>query len=384
MSLPSGKIKVCHLASGDLWAGAEVQLTSLLTSLRKVADLEVSAILFNNGRLAYELKELGINTHVIPESTRHPLSILKQLAGYFRQNRVDILHTHKYKDNVLGSLSSVYQGIRYRVRTIHGLPEPYTGWRAAKMHMYQVVDRAVNRWLVDRILAVSFHLGMSLVPRFGAEKVCCIHNTINMEKMRLKGCSPDAKRKLNLREDQFIIGTMCRLTPVKGLDVFLRAARIIRSQRSDVKFVIVGDGPLRDPLGALAAEYGLDKDVIFLGHRNDAHDVLALMDLFVLASLSEGIPMVLLEALALARPVVASRTGGIPEVIEDGASGLLVRAGHEDEIAQSCIALMDDYDWAQRLGEAGRKTVEEKFSARVMAEKVLEVYRELIVSGDGR
>ena len=177
---------------------------------------------------------------------------------------------------------------------------------------------------------------------------------------------------------------MGRLTPVKGLEFFLKAARIVRSQRPNVKFIIAGDGPLKYPLQALACEYGLEKDVLFVGHRDDSHEILELMDIFVLPSFSEGIPMVLLEALALARPVVGSRVGGIPEVIEHGVSGLFVTAGREEELAQSCIALMDDYGWAQRLAAAGRKCVEAKFSARLMAEKVAEVYRTLISNGENR
>jgi len=117
---------------------------------------------------------------------------------------------------------------------------------------------------------------------------------------------------------------------------------------------------------------------MFLGHRSDGHNVLGLMDLFVLPSLSEGIPLVLLEALALARPVVATAVGGVPEVIEHGISGLLAAAGKENELAQRCLAVMDDPVLAQRLGHAGRKCVEKSFSAEAMAENVANVYRTLV------
>ncbi|MGH7380644.1 MAG: glycosyltransferase [Candidatus Methylomirabilales bacterium] len=384
LSPPSGKIKVCHLASGDLWAGAEVQLATLLTSLQKVSDLEISTILFNEGRLACELRDLGINTHVIPESLHHPLSILKQLGDYFKEHPVDILHTHKYKDNILGALSSVYRDIRHRVRTIHGLSEYYGGFQAMKAGIYGAIDNVVNRWFVDRILAVSFAMRSQIIKRFGAERVICIHNGIDIERIRTSGNGTELRRDLKLNGGEFLIGTMGRLTYVKGLQPFLRAARIIRSKRPTVKFLIAGDGPLKVPLQALAREYGLEKEVLFLGHRHDACEVLGLMDLFVLPSLSEGIPMVLLEALALARPVVASRVGGIPEVIEHRVSGILVTPGREEELAQNCIALMDDSGWAQRLGAAGRKRVEEEFSARFMAEKVAEVYRALVCNGEPR
>lgn len=377
-------IRICHLAMGDGWAGAEVQLSILLASLAKMPDFEISAVLFNEGRLARELRGFGVRTQVISESRHNSFSMVKQLIDYFRQHEFDILHTHKYKDNILGALSSVYRRIRRRVRTIHGLPEPFVGFQAVKISGYQVADNWVNRWLVDRILAVSLDLRSHLIKRFGAEKVTCIQNAIDIEQVCVTRDAKELKKELDLDENQFLIGTMGRLMPVKGLEFFLKAADIIRRQKPNVKFIIAGDGPLKGTLEAQAHEYGLDKDVLFLGHRDDGYDILGLMDLFVLPSMSEGIPMVLLEALALARPVIASRVGGIPEVIEDGVSGLLVTPGREDELAQSCVALMDNYNFAQQLGVAGRKRIEERFSARVMAEKVAEVYRTLVCGRESR
>jgi L-malate glycosyltransferase len=380
MNARSSTIKICHLAMADLAAGAEVQLGILLASLAKIPDLEISAILFNEGRLYSGLRELGINLQVIPESRHNSFSIFRQLADYFRRHKIDILHTHKYKDNILGALASPCRGIRRRVRTIHGFPEPLVGLDAIRMNFYQMLDNNVNRWLVDRILAVSCDLRSQLIKRFGSEKVSCVHNAIDIEQIRATGHATELKKELKLSGQPFLIGTMGRLVPVKGLESFLKAARIIRCKKQNVKFIMAGDGPLKNALEALAREYGLDEDVVFLGHRNDSHDILGLMDLFVLPSLSEGIPMVLLEALALARPVVASRVGGIPEVIEHGVNGILVAPGRYDELAESCIALMDDYHFAQALGFGGRKYVEERFSAKYMAEQVAEVYRTLVYS----
>jgi glycosyltransferase involved in cell wall biosynthesis len=377
-------IKVCHLAIGDGWAGAEVQLATLLASLTKTPQFEISAILFNEGRLANELRSLGVNTEVIPESSNNLLSITRQLVRYFRQHGVDILHTHKPKDNVLGALSSAYQGIRHRVRTVHGYPEHFVGFHAVKMNIYEKLDSRINAWLVDRIVAVSLDLKRELIKRFGPEKVVHIPNAIDVQQIRSIGSTTDLKKELRLDGQEFLIGAMGRLTLGKGFESFLQAARIIYRQRPNVKFIVAGDGPLKEPLETKAREYGLDGAVLFLGHREDNYRILKLVDLFVLPSFSEGIPMVLLEALALARPVIASRVGGIPEVIEHRTSGLLVAPGKEDELAQSCMTLMDDYDFARQLGVAGQKRVEERFSVRVMAEKVAEVYRTLVGSEKSR
>jgi glycosyltransferase involved in cell wall biosynthesis len=373
----SHRIKVCHVATADLWAGAQVQLAILLASLAKIPDLDLSAILFNEGRLAHELEGIGVRATVVSESRHNSLGIVKQLINHLRQDKIDILHTHNYKDNILAALSSPYRGV-CRVRTIHGFREPFARLQAAKMSIYQLIDDSINRWCVDRLLAVSLDLKEQLAKRFGADKVAYICNAVDIKQIRGSRRAEELREELELYGDEFLIGTMGRLMPVKGFDSFLKAACLIRRERPNVKFIIAGDGPLRASLQALAREYSLDKDVLFIGHRNDSYDILGLLNLFILPSLSEGTPMVLLEALALERPVVASRVGGIPEVVEHGISGLLVRPGREDEIAQSCITLMDNYDFARHLGAAGRKRVEEQFSAKVMADKVAQVYRTLV------
>jgi glycosyltransferase involved in cell wall biosynthesis len=377
-------LNICHVAMGDLWAGAEVQLMSLLVSLAHFPDLKVSAILFNEGRLADELRRFGIPTHVIPESRHSSWSIAKQLSTYFREHHIDILHTHKYKDNILVAFSSIYQHSHRRVKTVHGFPEPHRGLSSLKWNFYYRLDNAVNRWFTNRLIAVSMDLFGHLVKRFGDQKVVAIHNGINVEEIRVTCCSRELRAQLGISERDYVVGAMGRLNAGKGFECFIQSADIIKRQRPNVKFLIVGDGPLRSSLRTLTCQYGLGDDVVFLGHRDDNYNSLNLFDLFVLPSFSEGIPMVLLEALALARPVVASRVGGIPEVIEHGRNGLLVSAGDADELARCCIALMDDQGRARGLGLAGRKSIEEGFTAGVMAAKVAAVYRKLVCSGVNR
>ena len=372
------KIQVCHLATGDLWAGAEVQLTMLVSSLQGMPEFDTSVVLLNDGGPASELRRRGISTTVIPESRHSAASIVRQLVEHFARHQVDILHTHNFKDNILGILSTLPRGGCRRVRTVHGRGEPFTGLAAAKMRLYQGVDHFFTRWLVDRIVAVSVDLESHLARSFGAQRVMCIHNGIALEQVRVTKPPTELRQELNLGAQDFVIGTMGRLVPVKGLETFLKAARIIRGRKNNAKFVIAGDGPLKDTLRALVRQHGLEQDVLFLGHRDDSYDILAMMDVLVLPSLSEGIPMVLLEALALARPVVASRVGGIPEVIEDRVTGWLVGAGREGELAEACMALMDDHDLAERLGLAGQQRVRTQFSARSMAERVANMYRNLL------
>ena len=378
------RIRVCHLAMADVQGGAEIQLAVLLASLAKMPDLEISVVLLNDGGFASQLKDLGVKVDVILESRHNFLVMVKELADYFKREEIDILHTHKYKDNVLGTLASLPRGIRVRVRTVHGSPEPYIGFEAAKMAVYEKLDYLANRWFVDRILAVSFDLHGQLIRRYGAEKVTCVHNGVNIEQVHPSKSVTELRRELGISERDFVIGTIGRLVPVKGQGYLLKAARLIQRQRPNVKCIIAGDGPLKSSLQATAHEYNLGNNVLFLGHRSDVYDILRLMDVFVLPSLSEGIPMALLEALALGRPVVASRVGGIPEVIQHGVTGLLTTPENEEELAQNCMAVMDDLKLGQTLGAAGQRRIEEEFSAGVMADKVAEIYRTLVSGGISR
>ena len=372
-------IRVCHFAPADGWAGAEVQLALLLSLLAKMPELEVSAVLLNEGRLAHELRDAGIPTNVIPESRHNSVSIATRLAQYLRRATVDIVHTHKWKDNVLTAVASAGGPVRWRVRTIHGSVEPFTGFKALKARGVRALDHMANRWAVDRIVTVSRDLTEEFGSRFGTEKVAYIQNGIDLAHVQVTRPSAELRIDLGFQTGDTVIGTMGRLVPVKGLDLFLRAARVIRNRRPDAKFVIVGSGPLERSLRELAASLDL-YDVQFLGHRNDGYDVLGLMDVFVLPSLNEGIPMVLLEALALSKPVVASRVGGIPDLIEHEVSGILSEPGNAGDVARGCLALLDDRAWAQRLARTGRERIEHRFSAGVMASKVANVYRTLAAS----
>ena len=146
-----------------------------------------------------------------------------------------------------------------------------------------------------------------------------------------------------------------------------------------MKVLIVGDGSIRQDLIAQTQDLGISDNVVFLGHREDTDKLLQAMDIFVLPSLSEGIPMALLEAMAASRPIVASRVGGIPEIIEDGVEGFLVEPMDVNGLAERCRRLIESPDVARKMGEQGRKRVERDFSATAMADRVASVYKELLV-----
>ncbi|MCI1279549.1 MAG: glycosyltransferase family 4 protein [Nitrospira sp.] len=362
---------------GDLWAGAEVHLLALMTYLVRLHGFEWAVVLFNEGRLADELRKLPLSLTVIPEKHHGPLALASRLGKVFRQFRPDVVHTHKYKDSILAALVARYVGIPHVVRVVHGMPEPFKGLRNVKMAGYTIADRFVTGWLVDKVIAVSSDIEQALLRSYDAARIVCIHNGIDLEAVRATTQRADMRRKWNIDNKAVLIGTVGRLVPVKGHALLLEAFRILSQSFQNVILILVGDGPLREQLETEAKRLGLDQSVIFSGHQEQSYDFINMMDIFVLPSLHEGIPMVLLEAFALKRPVIASRVGGIPEVVSHGESGILVSPSNPDELAAAISALIEDQSKALAFGETGRCQVECEYSAKMMADRTASMYRTL-------
>lgn len=379
-AFPDDAISICHVAVGDLWAGAEVQLKVLLSKLVQRAEVNLSVILFNEGRLEKEIGSLGIPVKVFPESRWGSGKIFLELVREFKKSNIQIIHTHKYKDTILAAPAAKLCGIPHVVRTVHGLREPFEGLQAFNMSCYEAIERTVHRYCVDVIIGVSSQIEAKYKAQGQVSRVACIRNGIDLEGKSVQTDRWRTRKELSVDWETCLIGTVGRLTPVKGIPYLLDAARILLRQGANVKVLVVGDGSIRQDLLAQAGNLGVGERVVFLGHREDTDVLLQALDIFVLPSLSEGIPMALLEAMAASRPIVASRVGGIPEIIEDGVEGFLVESMDVNGLAERCRRLIESPDVARKMGEQGRKRVEREFSATAMADRVVSVYKELLMS----
>lgn len=372
-------LRVCHVAMGDLWAGAEVQLATLARYLIRYPDLAVSVVLFNEGRLADELRRLGVVVNIIPESQIEFLELVVRLGTLFRESRPRIVQTHKYKDNIACALASWGSGVEQVIRVVHGLPEPFRGLKSLNMLVYVTLDRLLSTWRVGKYVAVSESVLNALGRRHSSKDLVCIHNGVDLEQVRF---SEEKRREVRARHGighgEAVLGMVGRLSPVKAQDRLLRAAQQLRVAGRLVKVLLVGDGPMREELYDLACSLQLDGHVIFTGHQERAIDYMSAMDVFVLPSLHEGIPMALLEALALERAVVATRVGGVPEVIEHGVHGLLVESGDDAALRNALQELLENPGKAATLGKAGHARVEQEFSAALMAERTVKMYYDVL------
>lgn len=371
------RMTVCHIASGDLWAGAEVQVATLLRSLARSGDFQLLAIFLNEGRLVEEARTCGVEVLVIPETQHSFLGLLCRATDFLRGRNVQLLHSHRYKENLLAALLASRLRIPVVVRTQHGAREPVHGWKRLRQQMVHGLDSLAARYSTDRIIAVSEDLARQLARQFGGERVVVIRNGIDTARVGSTLTPQQARQRLGLPADCRVVGTAGRLEPIKRLDVFLEAARGMIAQDAGLRFLIAGEGSQAHPLRQRTRQLGLSEHVLFTGHRADIYDVLRAMDVFVLCSDHEGLPMVLLEAMALGVPVVVRPVGGMAEVVEDGVSGLWVLSPQPDELAAGCMRLLRDPELCERLRAAAIARVHERFSADSTAREVAELYRSL-------
>jgi glycosyltransferase involved in cell wall biosynthesis len=372
-----GTIKVCHVASGDRWAGTEGQLATLLKALARKQNLGVSAIFLNEGRLAEEARRCGITVCVVPESEHNFFQILRKATRFLDGKNVQILHSYRYKENLLAALLAHRCGVPFHVCGMRGAPEPFTGWPRYKQGLLQALDRLVARYSTDCVLSVSEELRTQLTRYLPPSKVVTIYSGVDEEKVFSPLSASEAKQRLGIPSECCVIGAACRLDPIKRLDIFLSAAEQIAASRPNVRFVIAGEGREESSLRALAHRLGLEDRVHFLGQRSDIYDVMRAMDIFVLCSDHEGLPNALLESLYLGVPVVVRPEGGVAEVIQDGVNGIWVESSEPAALAAACLELLHDDSRRILLARAGAEVIAKKFTVERSADQLAQLYRSL-------
>ena len=372
------KIAVCHIISGDLWAGAEAQAFTMITALRSLPEIEVSAIVLNQGKLAKRLKETQIPVAVIDESRYSFLQILKIATEIVASRQAQVLHSHRYKENLLSALIKRRGQAVHLVQTVHGVQERLTGIRNLKVAVYGIVNKFVSRRYFDRILAVSNDINQQLSRQYGDNLVRHIANSIDIDEVKVAKSPNEIRSSLGVSTDEIVIGAVGRMVPIKGFDILLKTAVEVLRVSPKTRFVLVGDGPELATLKKMSSELGISENVLFTGFRDDILDIINAFDIFLMTSWHEGIPVALLEAMALSKPTVSTAVGGINEVIVNGSSGLTAPAGDVTAIAKHCQSLSASTELRAEIGKQARQRVEEEFSSQQQKHKLFDIYRELV------
>lgn len=370
----SRTIRVLHIVSGDLWAGAEVQAFTVMSHLKDLPATEVAAVVMNPGRLADELHCAGVETWILEEQKNSTLRLFRQIRRVVRSWQPDVVHTHRQKENILGALANRFFGTAVCVRTVHGAEE-HRGWggfRSVRRRLMSAFDRWVGRTLQQRVIVVTREMGEKMASWFRPEMIAVIENGVDWEKA---GRDPGVAEFRAVEPGATHIAVVGRLVDVKRVDLFLEAAALLRERRSQCewRFHVIGEGPLKYTLVERARELGLQDVVTFHGHRDDVRTCLAGLDVLVICSDHEGMPMVALEAAALAVPTVAHAVGGLVEAVPlefqvNRHDGL----GYMDGILRALCA--DGRGIAVKHGTAIRP----KFSARRNAERIRFLYEQVL------
>ncbi len=316
------------------------------------------------GPLEAELNQAGVLTWAVRADQPSPLRTVTRLRRVIREFRPDVVHSHHLYGLTYACLGSLFSG----VRLVHTEHEYYSLMGAKARRRIKRLSR-----FCQAVTAVNEETAAFLTDEAGVarELVSVIRNGVDVDLYRRAGI---AREQLQLADSDQVIGIVGRLEPVKGHGILLEAFAEVRKSAPYVKLLIVGDGSERARLEAKASDLGLADDVRFVGPRRDIPDLLHAMDVFVVSSLEEGLPMSLLEAMAAARPVVATAVGSIPGVVRNGETGLLVPPDDKTALAAALDALLRDQNLRNRLAANALQLAGEEYSLRASLAKYREVY----------
>lgn len=366
----TSKLKILHIISGDLWAGAEVMAFNLLSRFKDYDDLDIFVILLNEGRLADELRACGVAVSVINEHHNSFPKIARRIRNIVKHDHPHLIHSHRYKENILALLASRFRDGIKLVTTQHGLPEFHDERKASPSSR---IISSINFHILSRYfttVAVSADIRNVLVSRFGftAEKVETIHNGIRLP-------SPIMHSK---KTGHFVIGSSGRLFPVKDYPLMIDIANaVISGKHENIRFELAGDGPERKSLEDRTTQLGIKDLFEFKGHIENMDSFYQGLDVYINTSIHEGIPMTILEAMGHGLPVIAPSVGGIGEILEDGKEGFLIDSRNPQDFAEKCLLLKNDRELRERMSRAAREKAERCFSAEIMAEKYYRLYKRI-------
>lgn len=369
--------RLVHIARSLDVGGVESQILSTLPRLQR--EFKVSLVcLHEKGQLAEQLEREGIPVTVERFRNRWTPASLWRLARYLRRERVDIVQTHMYGPNISGIAAAGLAGVPVRISTVHNMDQ----WRSPRRIR---TDRAVLRWR-DAVFCVSEPVRRVYMERTGcpAGKCRVLPNGVDLESFRHLRSRDDVLEELNIPPGSRVVGVVARLVPAKDIRLFLDTADRIRREQSDVFFLVVGEGPLREDLQDHASRLGLSDHVVFTGLRHDVPDLVSAMDCFLLTSKAEGFAIVVLESMAAGVPVVGTRVGGVEDIIRSPEEGFLVAPGDGEELTKAVLRVLGDSSLAETLKVKGRQRARD-FRIEAVVEDLSRAYRELLeVHGGGR
>jgi len=321
---------------------------------------------------------------MMPELQRElrPISDIRafiKLFVLFKKKKFDIIHTHTAKAGFLGRIAARLAGACAVVHTPHG-HNFYGYFGRLKSRLIIMLERMAALF-ADRIIALTDiekkdMFWYNICP---VSKISVVRSGIDLVRYNKNGLDKERKKsELKINADDFLVGMMARLERVKGAAYFIEAVKYISDEFSKAKFLIVGDGPLKENLTLLARRLGIYDKITFTGWREDIPDILSITDIVVLPSLNEAVGRILLEAGASGKPIVATAVGGVPEIIRNGETGFLVPPGDSKKIAEAVVSLLKDEKKRLQMGLTAKNRVSSDFNENRMTGEIHDLYENLV------
>lgn len=373
------KKKILYVITQTEWGGAQKYIYDLITSSEAVNyDITVAVGKNKDKTLIDKLKSKGIEVvelkHLVrPISPLNDLRAVWELRQLYRQIRPDIIHLNSTKAGVIGSLANhVIKKISYNViYTAHGwvFNEPMN---KSKKFLYWFMEKITSR-PKDRIICVSeFDRQTALKYKIAkTKKLTVIHNGLNIDSRDFFD-QDSARKQLNLPTDKIIVGTIANFYKTKGLEYFIKAVKELNND--NIVGAVIGEGDLRSELENLINQLNLKNKFILLGKIENASKYLKAYDIYISSSVKEGLPYSILEAMSAQLPIIATKVGGIPELINE-QNGILVQSGDYQSMAENIKYLIDNKDVALKFGRGAREDAEEKFSEQKMIKETFNLYQ---------
>ena len=364
------KLKIMQVVHCMDIAGTEKVVYSIVRNLSKERFSFSVCCLDFIGKLGERLIEEGFEVISLNRKPGVDFTLIKKLIRILKERRIDIVHAHQYTPYFYGATAAVLSGRRKVIFTEHGRHQP------DRSRLKRVVYNQFLNLFTSRITGVSNFSKDSLVryEKLPARKIKVIYNGISPQGFEISLDREAKRRELGIEQDEVVVGMIGRFDPVKNHRMLLAAFRDVVKQIWGAKLLLIGDGPLKKECKESAAELDIDDYVVFLGQRNDVPQILQVIDIFVLSSITEATSLTLLEAMAAGLPVIAMDVGGNPEIVLRDQTGILVPPRNYIELAKAIVSLIRDPEKRKRMGEAGKRRAKALFSIDRMLEEYAQIY----------
>lgn len=363
------RTNLLHLITALEPAGAENLLVNIVRKLDKRRFHVVVGYIYGSGTLATEIKRAGVKVIDLSRKGRIDPWLMIKLFLLIRKEKIKIVHTHLVHASIVGRIAAKLAGVKSIITTRH--------------YAYYRKERSLVNWIErktavfnDNSIAISNAVKEYMVNRekYEPDRITMIYNSVDL------GLFDSGDRNVIPRNNNFLIGSVGRLHPSKGYDTLLKSMPQVIEKFPQVKLMIAGNGTEKDHLEKLCTQLYISDKVIFLGRKTpeEIRNLLREINLFVLASNWEGFGLAAVEAMASGIPVVTTKVGGLPEIVEDGRTGFLVPPDQPHTLAERIIYLLKNRNLSIEMGREGRKRVETLFSLNNMIMKLESLYRELL------